>query len=69
MSEFDSQTFKAEVGDRIIVKGKVKKVIGYAIGEDGRPCYVVDHGRDHDGWRTYLEPCENVTEKWEKVEL
>ena len=69
MTEFDKQTFKAEVGDCIIVKGKVKKVIGYAIGEDYRPCYVVLLDQDHEGWRTYLQPVEKVEFKLERVEL
>lgn len=66
---FEKSVFKAEIGDYIEIKGKLNKVIGYAIGDDGRPCYVVDHGRDSLGWRTYLQPCEKVEHKWELVKL
>ena len=66
---FEIQTYKAEIGDYVKVKGKLKKVIGYAVGEDGRPCYALQSSVDEIGWRTYLVPCEDVTEKWELVRL
>lgn len=54
----------AQVGSYIKVKGKIKKVIGYAIGEDGRDCYVTGHGQDCYGWQTYLVPFEDVKSVW-----
>ena len=52
----------ADLGVWIRHGKKFRKVIGYAIGEDGRVCYVTSYVHDGDGWRTYLVPVEEVGE-------
>jgi len=59
----------AKIGEYIKHKKKMRKVIGYAIGEDGRDCYVSSSCDDGCGWRTYLTPMDEVTHKYVLVEM
>lgn len=52
----------ADMGVWIRHRSKFRKVIGYAIGNDGRACYVTEHVHGYDGWQTYLVPVEEVGE-------
>lgn len=66
----DPAVFKVGIGEYIATKGKrLHKVIGYAVGDDGRPCYVTNSLKDCEGWRTYLTPVEDVACKYERIEL
>lgn len=68
-----NKTNVAEVGDRIYYKKKMRKVIGYAVGDDGIDCYVtsfrslyVDGGYE---WSTFLVPIDEVKYKLVEVPL
>lgn len=63
----------AEIGDKIYHKKRFRKVIGYAIGDDGRDCYVTATSTVFvDGryeWCTFLVPIDEVKSKFVEVEL
>lgn len=57
----------AKIGEHFRRGGKMRKIAGYAYGEDGKLCYVsVIIDRAGAEWRTYLTPCEEVEYVWEQ---
>lgn len=59
----------AKIGEYVKHKKLIRKIIGYAIGEDGRDCYVSMSANDEYGWRTHLTPMDEVTDKYVRVSL
>lgn len=67
MRKTDSKGKPVSIGDRVSKKGRASgcegKVVGYALGADGSPCFVVDASAP-DGcaagtWRTWLFRCRD----------